>query len=110
MSEILLIRHGSKTDFGLYDAYVNAGYSEAEALNFAVYDVTEQAPWSPAPEGQTGISLAQFGFEGLWRVGNIIEPFSTVSGQQQPIDYYSLPLADGVKAFDDPHVPANGEV
>lgn len=100
---VTLIRHGSKTDQGLWEAYTNAGLDPSPA----VYNVTEEMIWRAVP--QDGIDLSRYGLQGQWVMHLGTEPLSSVVGVPAPIDFYSLPLSDGTQAFDEPHVRAEGE-
>lgn len=87
MVELQLIRHGQKTDFDLKQKY----------------DVVERATWLPTPYPQYGVSLAQWGYDGLWKLAGIEEPLAWTFGVPPPIDYYTLPPAEGVTVYDQPH-------
>lgn len=96
MTEVLLVRNGTKTDADLIDP--NTGLK-------LVYPVVEKVTWWSTTSTQLGVSLAAFGLEGLWRVGGIEEPLVDVWLYSPPIDYYNKPLSAGATALEAPHFP-----
>jgi hypothetical protein len=105
MTDIKLIRHGQKTDWGMYNLYVEHGMDPSPAL----YDVTEEVTWRQVDD-DAAVDLATYGISGRWTLWSATEQLMSLSGQMYGLDVYQFPLVDGATAYDAPHVRAEGEV